>query len=135
MEYIISIILLAVIVFIAQTEVYSDNTVGEYKFKNVLNISWKVWKCHRRWSEAVNRRTENTMYKRTNNDLQTATQITKDWENRCVSSYVPEGYAVPVALEALSCYSCYKPHEKSWVRDCYYDQRTKCVVICDTDIP
>ena len=47
MAYIISIILLAVIVFIAQTEVYSDNTVGEYKFKNVLNISWKVWKCHR----------------------------------------------------------------------------------------
>jgi len=41
MEFIISIISIAVIVFIAQTEVYSDNTVGECKFKNVhvLNIS------------------------------------------------------------------------------------------------
>jgi hypothetical protein len=39
MEYIISMILFAVIVLIAQTEVQSDNTMGECKFKNVFYIS------------------------------------------------------------------------------------------------
>jgi len=37
-----------------------------------------------------------------------------------------------------SCYSCYKPGDKSWMMKgpkCDYDKRNISVVICDTDTP
>ena len=51
--------------------------------------------------------------KRTNNDLQSTTQIIKDWAARTplktgMNSGAPEGWAVLAPMWHPSCYSCYK---------------------------
>jgi hypothetical protein len=81
--------------------------------------------------------------KRTNNDLQSTTQIIKDWAARTplktgMNSGAPEGWAVPAPMWHPSCYSCYKlviSHAWWKERIVIIKKHEHIVVICDTGTP
>ena len=80
--------------------------------------------------------------KRTNNGLQNTTHKATYWATQTplkpgVNLGVPEGDAVPAQLVHPSCYSSYKPGDKSCMKkwpDGGYDNQNIYVIICDTDI-
>ena len=78
--------------------------------------------------------------RRTNNDLQTNTQKNKDRSTRTPlnTRMLRKGNTFLLHTWHLSCYSCYKPGDKLWMKkrpDCDFGKRSIIVVICDTDIP
>ena len=77
-----------------------------------------------------------------NNDLQNTPQKTKDWATRTPLKTGSElrcsGKVGSSCSTSDTCYSCYKPSGKSWIRkgpDNDYEKRNISVVICDTDTP
>ena len=78
------------------------------------------------------RTVETTMYK-----TQKTEQHEPSWNPR-VTHVVRKGKQFLLHMWHLSCYSSYKPGDKSWMRkwpDYNYDKQNISMVICDTDIP
>ena len=96
------------------------------------------------YSEAVNRRrAENTMSskkknKRTHNDVKTLYRNLQIEQKPGMNSCAPKDKQFGCHLCYLSCYPCYKPSDKSSIRegsDYDYNKRNIIVVIWDSDIP
>jgi hypothetical protein len=77
--------------------------------------------------------------RRTDNDLQTITQNNKERATRVrlKTGMLRQGKKFLLHMWHLSCYSCCKPGDKSWMKkrpDCDFDKWSIFVVIWDTDI-
>ena len=102
----------------------------DWRYKKMFEDTKGVIRSHKSKDRQYNGQMKN--YKRTNNDLQNITKKTKDRATR--TPLKPGWIQFLLHMWHPSCYSRYKPGEKSWMRKrlvSNYDKRNISMVVCE----